>query len=204
MRFKALFVAMFSLALCTSAFADEFPVTFTSCGITGNDSVCHGSVTVGGNTYTANFSTPSAFDTLYLGQNGTRIQALDGEGDTSIDILHIDLGGHPFGDFIGTLVGTPDNVKKNFEIFTTSILHPDGYLTLFDFKANSNGLTEVSFFADPGDQFLSIQLGVGDEHDDTAAKFFGLENAQFSEVPEPTSLLLFGAGLSGLAFRKRS
>jgi hypothetical protein len=195
-------------AFAASASADtEYSVTLTGCGIVAGSSTCQGTVSTGTQDFIARFSTPFGFDELYIHNNGLR--ALDGEGDTSINQLLINLSGASFTDLAGSIIGTPANIKADFTVLIKTLNFPNGFTLAYHLNANANGVTPIFFFAPRGDAFTSIQLGLGDEHAAGAAKFFGLDAIQFSgpatTVPEPASMVLLGSGLllAGTTLRKR-
>ena len=106
-----------------------------------------------------------------------------------------------FGGYFTGLGGGGDTVSLNFVDGSSETLN------LSDTSAcNNPSCAEFFGFTDAGAQISSIVLNMAytnQESSGTFGYFIGVDDVQFSTVPEPASLLLFGSGIAVLARRRR-
>ncbi|MGZ4838332.1 MAG: PEP-CTERM sorting domain-containing protein [Terriglobales bacterium] len=149
-------------------------------------------------------------DSLLINPSGApsnSIGALDG----SLNNVTISTPGATFTDVLGNIYGVfacrDDDRTVPCRPLLITVTYSNGSQQVFSYtnpNLDSDGNNDFTIVAVPGFSFSSITIG--GLTDDNEAKFFALADISLSgvaAVPEPSSLALFGTGLTSVAALRR-
>ena len=188
--FVLLVVATFCFGFSSTGFALTADYTTIADGTYSSISLAGTTVTGSSNVVSANFA-------------GFRGLGIEGQGslgngaDVSLDVgetMFFDLGTLASNTTLTLVdIDPPGNVTFSFEAFLNSVS-----LGVFDFPFASTAPETFDLFALSGNQYMTdFSVSV---FSPSAPLGLQIQSVSFTPVPEPSTFLLLGGGLAGLAF----